>query len=282
MNTCDSNNFATSKTIRCVINYMLLEHLINCRQYLSFQDIVSGTGLSPKTIRRVLKILKQLNIVRTVFDLTNNRRTLYSLIPGKAWKLHKPDDIKPGLYIVDIGLGLPKYLNLKSLRLLRSAEHVLYTPNVPNRIIELVSTENIDNILSLSQYEIKRFLNSQSSNIRVILVDKILDRDVVDNIIKNVECKESVYYVNNVSPIHIAINMLEFPCRKRLRFKRDSNIELVITCNISDLNFENVIKLIKVFKVDHSIHVVDLDIEEFRDVKVQCQDSIYIAYLKSS
>ncbi len=281
MNTCDSNNFATSKTIRCVLNYMLLEHFINYKRYLSFQDIVLGTGLSPKTIRRVLKILKELNIVRTVFDLTNNRRTLYTLVPGKAWQMPKPDDVKSGLYVIDIGLGLPKYLNLKSLRILRSADYVLYSPNVPSRIIELVSTDNVDNISKLSQYEVKRFLNVQPSSIKAILIDRILDAEIVDLIFRMIEYKENVFYVSNVSPIHIALNMIDMPYRKRIRFKRDSNIELIIACNLSDIDVNSIIKLLKVHRECNSINIHDIDISEIQNSRCVDNDSVYVAYIRT-
>ncbi|NPA71168.1 MAG: DeoR family transcriptional regulator [Crenarchaeota archaeon] len=283
MNTCDNGDITSSKTVRCIINYMLLEHLLNCRQYLSFQDIVNGTGLSPKTIRRALKILKQLNLVKTVFDISSNRRTLYTLNAGKVRCLERTDDIKPGLYIIDIGLGLPKYLNIKSIRLLRSANQVLYSPNVPHRIIEIAAAEHIEDISKLSQYELKRFICPADSDVKLILIDKILDSDIFNNITSMIECRENIYYVSNISPIHVALNILDFPCKKRFRFKRDSSTELVISSTLSDVELNNIFRLLKVSRRGDSITIVNVDLESIDSMSIEdsTEASVYIAYIRT-
>ncbi|NPA24011.1 MAG: ArsR family transcriptional regulator [Crenarchaeota archaeon] len=279
MNTCDNSDITSSKTVRCIINYMLLEHLLNCRQYLSFQDIVNGTGLSPKTIRRALKILRQLNLVKTVFDISSNRRTLYTLNAGKVRCVERTDDIKPGVYIVDIGLGLPKYLNIKSIRLLRSANQILYSPNVPQRIIEIAAAEHIEDLSKLSQYELRRYLSLIDSDVRVILIDKILDSDIFNNIANLLECKENIYYVSNISPIHIALNLLDFPCRKRFRFKRDPSTELVISSTLADLNLNSVFRLLRVSRDGDSVTISNVDLEDISDSST-CS-VVYIAYVRT-
>ncbi|NPB00714.1 MAG: helix-turn-helix transcriptional regulator [Crenarchaeota archaeon] len=283
MNTCDNGDITSSKTVRCIINYMLLEHLLNCRQYLSFQDIVNGTGLSPKTIRRALKILRQLNLVKTVFDISSNRRTLYTLNAGKVRCLERTDDIKPGLYIIDIGLGLPKYLNIKSIRLLRSANQVLYSPNVPRRIIEISAAEHVEDVSKLSQYELKRYICPIESDVRLILIDKILDSDIFNNIVNMIECKENVYYVSNISPIHVALNILEFPCKKRFRFKRDSTTELIISSSLSDFEINNIFRLLKVYRRGESITIASVDLEniDLERSSDSTEGTVYIAYVRT-
>ncbi len=258
---------------------MLLEHLLNCRQYLSFQDIVNGTGLSPKTIRRALKILRQLDLIKTVFDISSNRKTLYTLNAGKVRCIERTDDIKPGLYIVDIGLGLPKYLNIKSIRLLRSANQVLYSPNVPHRIIEISAAEHIEDISKMSQCELRRYLTLVDSGIRLILIDKILDSDIFNNISNMLECKENIYYVSNISPIHVALNLLDFPCKKRFRFRRDSMTELVISSSLSDININNIFRLLKVSRSGDTVTISNVDLEDISES--MSGPVVYIAYVRA-
>ncbi len=218
------------KSVKSVINYLIVEHVINGRTFVPFSDIVRGTGLSSKTVRKVLKYLKERNLLRTIVDVTNSRRVLYSLvlsnIRGTVSQYCAPPS---GLYLVDIGVGLPQYLSLKTIRLLRNADYLLYTPSVPRKILDLAYAHIIERI-DTPNIDLRAIVTS--TGIRVVLFDYILDTEIIERVEKVFDgglSQIDVHFVANVSPIDIAYRMCKANVRKRLRFRRDNGIEIIIT-----------------------------------------------------
>ncbi len=216
------------KSVKSVINYLLIEHVLNGRLFVPFSDIVRGTGLSSKTVRKVLKFLKEHNLIRTTVDVGGGRRILYSLALTNIRHYPKFTDVASGLYIIDIGVGVPQYLTTKTIKILRCAEYVLYTPSVPRKILDLTSPK-VEECIQTPDIDLRTLL--KESGVRVILLDYILDSDVASLLSKLLaDHKHSdVHFIPNVNPIDVASKMLRLGIRRKVRFRRDNGIEIIVT-----------------------------------------------------
>ncbi len=263
------------KSVKSVINYLIIEHVINGRAFVPFSDIVRGTGLSSKTVRKVLKYLKEKNLLKTVVDVTNSRRILYSLALNNIRGITSQYcSLSPGLYLIDIGVGLPQYLSLKTIRLLRYADYILYTCSVPQKILDLAYANIVERI-DTPNIDLRTVVSS--SGIRVILFDAILDVEITDKLEKVLDgClrQVDVHFISNVSPIDIAYKMCRTGMRKKLRFRRDNGIEILITPCLKHENvqYSNIIKCITVR--DGEGLVQDCCLEN------GCDECMYVIYLK--
>ena len=109
-------------------------HLIHGVNYLTFQELVRGTGLSPRTLRKILPQLRELGLIEVLIDSTTYRRYLYKLnfrnLPCESTSLER------GVYLIDVGVGVLRYMNLKAIQIIRHSDVIMYTDAIPSKILE--------------------------------------------------------------------------------------------------------------------------------------------------
>ncbi|WP_243680052.1 hypothetical protein [Vulcanisaeta souniana] len=64
---------------RLVINYLEFEHLINNKNYLTFKEIIDGTGLGTRTARNAINLLRKRGLIEAYLDVKERRRYMYRL-----------------------------------------------------------------------------------------------------------------------------------------------------------------------------------------------------------
>ena len=115
---------------RLIVYYMAFEALFNNRTWLTFNDIATGTGLSERTLRAALRLLRDMGLVEAVIDPARGRKVLYRL------RLESILPMEEGIYLVDVGFGFDK-LPPDAVRAIMTADVILYTDNVDIRLFDL-------------------------------------------------------------------------------------------------------------------------------------------------
>lgn len=264
---------------RFVLTFLETKHLIHGVNYLTFQDLVDGTGLSPRTLRKILPILKDLGFIHVLVDSSTYRRYLYRL---NFKNLPCDKSIERGIYLIDIGVGTSRYLNLKTIQVIRQSDVIMYTDAVPERILEyssskckLIKLENLEvnSIIDL----ITKFI--QENDVITLIYDMLYDGSI--NIDKNSIPYEDVkiFNISCTSPITIAVQ-LYYHGKNVIKFKRN-NLILEIRRKIEDLNYEIFNSIVKIFKVKvlgNAIEIKSINLNEI----INEENTVYILYRKIS
>ncbi len=208
-----------------VLTYLKMRHLVYCEETVSFKDIVEGTGLSPRTVRKVLSVLKKADLLKVTYDVKNGRRNLYQLNMKRALSCFKRRSklISPGVYFVDVGLGVRKFLSPRALAAILSCNYAIVTDSVPEQITELIPEDitlmHISSVLN-DEFDIARL--SSDDLITVVLYDSLLDCSSINALAKRLNSAgmRNVFYVSSVSPVDYALHLLELGKRCRVKFRR--------------------------------------------------------------
>ena len=239
------------KSAKLIINYMQLEHLVNNKQYLTFSEIVKGTGLSPRTVRKTLMILKNHGIIKALIDLSNSRRYLYRLVFKNIEDLCN-EDVEPCLFLLDLGLGILHHTTFRFFKVLRISKLIYYTNSVPNKIFEYVKDNTrLINLINIDVNEFRSCVEEYVNNGHVvsIIFDSLLEKDVISKYINSIQDLDiPIKYVSSTSPIQIACLLLSLGLEKKLCYKRGNYIIRVITTKqgLSNISLSNVIKIFEI------------------------------------
>lgn len=124
---------------KLVLGYLLIEHIINGKDWVTVGDIVFNVGITERRLRSIMKMLRDAGLVEAYMDPSLGRRHLYRLSFGKL-ELEKPN-IPGGLYLVDLDgeLSIPWDLTFRAYAVIRSSSMLLYTDSVSKltRLLEL-------------------------------------------------------------------------------------------------------------------------------------------------
>ncbi len=278
------------KSAKLIVNYMKFEHLINNKPYLTFADIVNGTGLSPRTIRKALTILKDYGLVKAVIDISRSRKYLYRLVFKNI--VNDKYEVNSGLYIVDLGVGITQHMTFKMYRVIRQTNLLYYSDHVPETFFELIKHDCIVrrlNAVEPEEFKKEVYLTITSSKgIVTMIVDMLVDNDEVNKYLNVLDKNIPVHYVTGVSPLQLAVGMLLQGIEKKVSFKRGNmTIKILVSkCResyLTDLTNSNG-KLIKSFM----IYLGNGNEIVLKEVNSNCEEIdsngaiAYILYLKAS
>lgn len=233
---------------RLVINYLEFEHLINNRPYVTFKEIIDGTGLSIRTARNAINILRRKGLIDVFLDVRERRRYMYRL----NFRNLAQDriDTPPGLYIIDIGIGTLPSMTFRIYRVLRATAVAFYTDSVPTSYLEF--TKCTCAMHKLVNYEPQGFgeivhdVVSNGGSVALVM-DSLLDSEVVKPYLDAVyETNEGgsrmmIYRVFGVSPIQVALELLMLGREDRVLYRRDGITIRIITTR-EKLQLSNYIK----------------------------------------
>lgn len=276
------------KSAKLIVNYMKFEHLINNKSYLTFADIVNGTGLSPRTIRKALTILKDYGLVKAVIDISRSRKYLYRLVFKNI--VNGKYEVNSGLYIVDLGIGITQHMTFKMYRVIRQTNLLYYTDHVPETFFELIKHDcTVRRLNDVEPEEFKRevYFTISSKGIVTMIVDMLVDSDKVNKYLNALDKNIPVHYVTGVSPLQLAVGMLLQGIEKKVSFKRgNTTIKILVSkCRknyLTDLTDSNG-KLIKSFM----IYLGNGNEIILKEVSSNCEEidssgaTAYILYLKA-
>lgn len=260
---------------KVVISYMILEHLINDKKYLTFKEIVENTGLCSRTVRSVLQQLKRLDLVKTLIDISRgNRRHIYRLNFNKLRLTNCR--IEDGLYLIDIGFGLRNHMTFKAFRIINQSDLVFYTSHVSSRILELCREDARKyNLQEVTNDVIEEELNKSfiHGEIVSIIYDLLIDFELINkcvNVAQKIGLK--VHYAFLPSPLQLLLHRTaDF---KRMLFKR-GNIAIEVT---RELGPENTSGIIKMYRTRYG-NCNELIIEELKSSNYdESSDCTYILY----
>ncbi|GEM_PF-2832515 len=271
---------ALPNSVRHIITYLKVRHLVDCVDNVTFRDLVLGTGLSPRTVRKALSILKSLNLIKVSRDFKHGRRHLYQLNFKKLCEIFPEDKlVSDGLYFIDVGIGLRKFLSPKAIAVISCADVVLYTENVPSQVLELVpekaTTFLLDRQIPLS--------NLAKTGVVVVLFDGVLDREKIANMLSQSGVGTKVSCISCTSPITYAAQLLECGRCCKVLFKRSPvQIELYVRKGTSYISGE-VVKCVKVMlemgNGHYELKALDTSVDELRNVRTG-EDVAYVVYVR--
>jgi len=268
-----------SISARLVINYMEFEHLVNSRHGVPFRDIVKGTGLSVRTVRKALSLLRRSGLVEATLDLNGGRRYLYRLNFRNL--THDNYDVGVGIHLLDVGVGTLPSMTFRAYRVLRQSNIAFHTDTIPTRLLEFTKCTCM--IYRLGDYSIESFANLVTTMIEnrgvvSIIMDSLVDSDIVktyvDSVIRLMP-KVQVYYVGGVSPIQLALELLLTGREETLTFRR-GDLTIKIFTSRSRPVLGNYVKALAVARRGSSIIITEPP-EEPRDELIS-----YIVYTRDS
>lgn len=113
---------------RLVLYYMAFEALYNGRPWLTFDDVMRGTGLSVRSLRAALVKLRDLGYVVSIMDPARGKRLLHRVLLHKLY----PAPELEGLYLIDASGDLTP----EAVKILSNADVVYYTDSVDPKTLE--------------------------------------------------------------------------------------------------------------------------------------------------
>lgn len=115
---------------KLVLGYLLIEHVINGRDWVTVSDIVFNVGITERRLRSVMKMLREEGFVEAYIDPAAGKRHLYRLSFARL-ELERPE-IPPGLYMVDVdsGISIPWDLTFRTYAIIRTSSMLLYTASL--------------------------------------------------------------------------------------------------------------------------------------------------------
>ncbi len=241
---------------RLVLNYMTFEHLINGRQYLTFRDIVEGTGLGVRTVRSAIGLLKKRGLIEVYIDVHERRKYLYRL---KFQNVSERLDVSPGVYLIDIGIGTLQSMTFRMYRTLRASNIIVHTESVPHSYLELTRCSCI--IERIDKYTPESLANLAKTvvfngGVMSLAFDSLLDSDHIAPYIAALGPGEiPISRIFGVSPIQIAIELLENGHEDELTYCRDNIVLRVITTRKRPV-LRNAIKVLAIVKEGQSFRVI--------------------------
>jgi len=279
---------------RYVLTYLKMRQLVYCEDAISFRDIVEGTGLSPRTVRKAISLLKRVGLLRVSCDIKHGRRNLYQLDIRRALHYFRYGSklITPGIYLVDIGLGVRKFLSPRALAVILSCNLALITDSVPDQITELLpeSTRTLHVASALRGEPSLQGTNPESSII-ALLYDAMLDCDIVNVFLEKLRglgYRGNIYYVPSVSPIDYALHLLELGKCCHVKFRRSPiALEIYVRKMPPLAELSNIVRLYYLrYSCREGRLELNLRVLEPRDLAGQdnlgLEDSAFIVYLYRS
>ncbi len=213
---------------RLVLNYLEFEHLINNKTYVTFKEIIDGTGLGTRTARNAINLLrKRGGLVDAYLDVKERRRYMYRL----NFRNFTQDrvDVTPGLYVIDIGLGTIPSMTFRIYRVLRATSVAFYTDSVPTSYLEFTkctcAMQRLINYEPQGFEEIVYTVTNHGGSVALVM-DSLLDSQIVkpylDAIYEFGEHGHTMIYrvVGGVSPIQVALELLLMGREDRVSYKR--------------------------------------------------------------
>lgn len=218
---------------RLVINYLEFEHLINGKNYLAFDEIVSGTGLGVRTVRSALNLLRRRGLVDAYMNIGERRKHLYRL----NFKNLTMDriDVVPGLYLIDIGLGTISSMTFRMYRTLRASSVAFYTDSVSPGYLEFTRcTCAMQRLINYKPESFAEIVNTVVNNggTVTLVMDLLLDNEKVKPYLNSVYGSNyniKVFRVTGVSPIQVALELLLSNCEDKAIYKRGDYTLKIIT-----------------------------------------------------
>ncbi|WP_291765551.1 hypothetical protein [Caldivirga sp. UBA161] len=251
-----------SPSARIITSYLQFESMINGREYVTFNDIVENTGLSQRAVRGALGELKAKGIIEVILDVSRGRRYLYRLIPSNISIVE--EQVESGLYLIDIGLGLPSMMSFRVYRVIRASTIVYYTSHVPQSFLEY--TKCTCALLPLEGTKPGQlvFLAGKvisSGGSAAIVYDQLLDWELLDQYIKLI--KESgigpIRPLSSVSPLTLGIQLLMSGSNETLTFRRSNiSIKLIRVNPGNEVRNVNKSLLLKVFEIRRINELVEI------------------------
>ncbi|MCG2865689.1 MAG: hypothetical protein L7H04_07440 [Vulcanisaeta sp.] len=221
---------------RLVVNYLEFEHLINNKSYVAFKEIIDGTGLSVRTARNAINILRKRGLIDVFLDVKERRRYMYRLNFKNL--THDRVDVTPGLYIIDVGLGTLPSMTFRIYRTLRASAVAFYTDSVPTSYLEFTkctcAMQRLVNYEPQGFEEIVHTVVSNGGSVALVM-DSLLDSDVVRPYINAVyeadheNGRIMMYRVFGVSPIQVALELLMLGREDKVSYRRDSIVIRIVT-----------------------------------------------------
>ncbi|MFB6470293.1 MAG: hypothetical protein TU36_003550 [Vulcanisaeta sp. AZ3] len=218
---------------RLVINYLEFEHLINNKSYVTFKEIVEGTGLGARTARNAINILRKKELLDAYLDVKGKRRHMYRLNFKNL--THDRVDVTPGLYIIDVGIGTLSSMTFRIYKVLRASAVAFYTDSVPTSYLEFTKcTCAMQKIISYEPGGFADIVYTVISNggSVALVMDSLLDIDAVKpylDAIYNSNEPIIIYRVIGVSPIQAALELLLMGREDNISYKRGGLIIRVMT-----------------------------------------------------
>ncbi len=275
------------RSVRLVIDLMRFEHLVNGRQYLTFMDIVRGTGLSLRTTRRVLSMLKEMGIVRVVIDVSrSSRKYLYQLVHGRVPEANSAPGLPSGLYLVDLGVGVTQHMTFKMYRVIRSSKIIYYTKSVPRRVLDFASYDA--KVVGLDEVDVDKFKDEVTSLVRKeylvsVLYDFLIDKELVKKYVEHLSSDGlSIYHVFGMSPLHVAVSLLHQGIERTVCYKRGNMIIKVFTSRgCIDVRSEKPVKAFCVRMDEHGVHLREIGFDEMQRQNDDSLKAYIVYYLRS-
>lgn len=251
-----------SPSARIIVSYLQFESMINGREYVTFNDIVENTGLSQRAVRGALSELKAKGIIEVMLDISRGRRYLYRLIPSNITIVE--EQVESGLYLVDVGIGLPSMMSFRVYRTIRASAVVYYTSHVPQSFLEYTKCACASLPLEGTKPEQLVFLAGKvlsSGGSITVVYDQLLDWELLDQYIKLI--KESrigpIRPLSSVSPLTLGIQLLMSGSNETLTFRRGNiSIRLIRVNPGGEVRNVNKGLLLKVFEIRRINELVEI------------------------
>ncbi|WP_054857118.1 MarR family transcriptional regulator [Vulcanisaeta sp. JCM 16159] len=219
---------------RLILNYLEFEHLINNKTYITFKEIIDGTGLGARTARNAINLLRKRGFVETYLDVKERRRYMYRLNFRNLTQDRV--DVSPGLYVIDVGLGTIPSMTFRIYRVLRATAVAFYTDSVPTSYLEFTKcTCAMQRLINYEPQGFEEVVYTVTSNggSAALVMDALLDSQVVKPYIDAVyESSDHnhvmIYRVVGVSPIQVALELLLMGREDKVSYRRESTIIRII------------------------------------------------------
>ncbi|MGC8542769.1 MAG: hypothetical protein ACP5NQ_02410 [Vulcanisaeta sp.] len=221
---------------RLIINYLEFEHLINNKTYVTFKEIVDGTGLGIRTARNAINTLRKRGLLDAYLDVKERRRHMYRLNFRNL--IQDRIDVTPGLYIIDIGIGTVPSMTFRIYRVLRATAVAFYTDSVPTSYLEFTkctcAMQRLVNYEPQGFEEIVHTVVNNDGSVALVM-DALLDSQTVkpyiDAVYRSGEggARTMIYRVVGVSPIQVALELLFMNKEDKVAYKREDLVIRVIT-----------------------------------------------------
>lgn len=254
-----------SLSARVVVSYLQFESMINGKQEVTFREIVEGTGLSQRAVRGALSELKAKGVIEVLLDITRGRRYVYKLLQKNISIVE--ENIESGLYLVDIGIGVPTMLSFRAYRAIRASAVAYYTDSVPKSFLEF--TKCTCALIPLRTARPSQFASLASKIVAnggslSIVYDQLLDWENINEYLTEVGKlpQVKVRFVPSVSPMAIATQFLISNIGESMVFKRDNMAIKIIPLSPGErprINESLVVKIFEVKKLDNSIELRQLE-----------------------
>ncbi|BDR93447.1 hypothetical protein [Vulcanisaeta souniana] len=219
---------------RLVINYLEFEHLINNKNYLTFKEIIDGTGLGTRTARNAINLLRKRGLIEAYLDVKERRRYMYRLNFRNLTQ--DKVDVTPGMYIIDIGIGTIPSMTFRIYRVLRATAVAFHTDSVPTSYLEFTkctcAMQRLVNYEPQGFEEIVYTVTNHGGSVAVVM-DSLLDSEIVKPYLDAIyqasnENHTMIYRVVGVSPIQVALELLLMNKEDKVSYRRDNMIIRVI------------------------------------------------------